>query len=95
MKKMLLIALIFLPSSLFAQLEVRGGLLDNCADVDALQSSGSFTETRDRARLFLEGIEQELSGVIAQLFLEQIGEWTRVSIEQNQVMGFNNITAGL
>jgi len=93
MKKALLIALLFVPSSLFAQLEVGGSLLDNSADVDSLQSNGNFTEARDKARLCLDGIEQELSGEIAQFFLEQIGDWIRVSIEQNQVMGFNNITA--
>jgi len=77
----------------FAQLEVGGDLLDNCADIDALQNSGSFSEARDKARLCLEGLEQELVGEVGQYFLPQIGEWTRTSFEQNQVMGFTNISA--
>jgi len=76
-----------------AQLEVGGDLLDNCADIDALQNSGSFSEARDKARLCLEGLEQELVGEVGQYFLAQIGEWTRSSFEQNQVMGFTNISA--
>lgn len=76
-----------------AQLEVGGDLLDNCAEVDPLQNAGNFSEARDKARLCLEGIEQELAGEISQFFLPQIGLWTRTSIDQTQVMGFNNVTA--
>ena len=76
-----------------AQLEVGGDLLDNCADIDALQNAGNFTAARDKARLCLEGIEQELVGELGQYFPPQIGDWTRTSYEENQVMGFTNITA--
>ena len=76
-----------------AQLEVGGDLLDNCADIDALQNAGNFTEARDKARLCLEGIEQQLVGEVGQYFLPQVGAWTRTSYEENQVMGFTNITA--
>lgn len=90
-----LVALLTLASAtkVFAQLEVGGDLLDNCAEIDALQNAGNFTEARDKARLCLEGLEQQLVGEVGQHFLEQIGDWTRTSFEQNQVMGFNNITA--
>ena len=80
------------PAAL-AQLEVGGDLLDNCADIDALQNAGNFTEARDKARLCLEGIEQQLVGEVGQYFLPQIGAWTRTSYEENQAMGFTNITA--
>jgi len=76
-----------------AQLEVGGDLLDNCAEIDALQNAGNFTEARDKARLCLEGLEQQLLGEVGQYFLPQVGAWTRTSYEQNQVMGFTNITA--
>lgn len=90
-----LVALLTVTSStkVLAQLEVGGDLLDNCAEIDALQSAGNYTEARDMARLCLEGLEQQLVGEVGLLFLEQIGDWTRTSFEQNQVMGFNNITA--
>jgi hypothetical protein len=42
-----------------------------------------LTEARDKARLCLEGVEQELSDEIAQFSLEQTGVWNRISIEQN------------
>ncbi len=80
------------PTAL-AQLEVGGSLLDNCVEIDALQNAGNFSEARDKARLCLEGLEQELVGEVGQHFLPQIGAWTRTSYEQNQVMGFTNITA--
>ena len=76
-----------------AQLEVGGDMLDNCAEIDPLQAAGNFSEARDKARLCLEGIEQQLGGEIGQYFLPQIGLWTRTSFEQNQAMGFTNITA--
>lgn len=90
-----LVALLTVTSAnkVLAQLEVGGDLLDNCAEIDALQNAGNFTEARDKARLCLEGLEQQLVGEIGQFFLEQIGDWTRTSFEQNQVMGFTNITA--
>ena len=79
--------------SAFAQLEVGGDLLDNCAEIDPLQNAGNFSEARDKARLCLEGLEQELTSEVGQYFLPQIGDWTRTSFEQNQVMGLTNITA--
>ena len=79
--------------SAFAQLEVGGDLLDNCAEIDPLQNAGNFSEARDKARLCLEGLEQELTGEVGQYFLPQIGDWTRTSFEQSQVMGLANITA--
>jgi hypothetical protein len=80
------------PISL-AQLEVGGSLLGNCAEIDPLQSAGNFAEARDKARLCLEGLEQQLVGEVGQYFLPQIGLWTRTSFQQDNVMGFTNITA--
>jgi hypothetical protein len=80
-------------ASAFAQLQVGGDLLDNCAEIDALAGAGQYTQARDKAQLCLQGLEQQLSGEISQFFLPQIGDWTRTSLDQNQAMGFNNITA--
>jgi hypothetical protein len=76
-----------------AQLEVGGDLLDNCAEIDALQSAGNFAAARDKARLCLEGIEQELTGEIGQFFLPQVGAWTRTSFDETKALGFSNISA--
>ena len=76
-----------------AQLEVGGDLLDNCGQIDALQSAGNFTQARDKARLCLEGIEQELSGEIGQYFQTEIAGWTRTNFNETNTMGFNNISA--
>lgn len=77
----------------FAQLQVGGDLLDNCANVDPLQAAGDFAAARDAAVLCLQGIDQELVGEVGQFFLPQVGNWTRTSYEEQQVMGFNNISA--
>ncbi len=77
----------------FGQLEIGGDLLDNCAEIDGLRLAGNYTEARDKARLCLEGLEEELTGEVGQYFLEQVGDWTRTSFDQNQAMGFTNITA--
>lgn len=76
-----------------AQLEVGGDLLDNCGDIDALQSAGNFSQARDKARLCLEGIEQQLVGEVGQFFQAQVGAWTRTSFEESNVLGFTNISA--
>ncbi len=81
------------PLVSLAQLEVGGDLLDNCADIDALQAAGNFSEARDSARLCLDGLEQQLMGELGQYFPAEVGAWTQTSFEQNQVMGFSNITA--
>jgi len=77
----------------FAQLEVGGDLLDNCADIDPLQSAGNFAQAADAAQLCLEGLQQQLAGEVAQFFLPVVGAWTRTGLEQNQVLGFTNIMA--
>jgi hypothetical protein len=87
------VALLFASGTALAQLEVGGDLLDNCGDIDALQSAGNFSQARDKARLCLQGIEQELTGEVGLYFREEISGWTRTSFEENQVMGFSNISA--
>jgi hypothetical protein len=76
-----------------AQLEIGGDLLDNCAQIDALQNAGNYSEARDKARLCLDGLEQQLVGEVGQFFLPQVGEWTRTDFEENSAMGFTNISA--
>jgi hypothetical protein len=73
-----------------AQLEVGGDLLGNCAEIDALQKAGDFTAARDKARLCLDGIEQELSGQVSSYFRPQIGDWKRTSLEESDALGFTN-----
>ena len=85
--------LAFSASGASAQLEMGGDLLDNCGEIDALQMAGNFSEARDKARLCLDALEQELTGEVGQFFETQIGDWTRTSFEQSQVMGITNITA--
>lgn len=85
--------LVFVSLSAFAQLEVGSGLLDNCSQIDSLNEAGKFAEAKEKAQLCLQGIEQELSGEISSYFREEIGDWTRTSLEKNQAMGLSNITA--
>ena len=87
------IAVLLFANSALAQLEVGGDLLDSCDDIESLLDDGDFTAARDQARTCLEAIEQELSGSVSALFPAQVGNWTQTNLEQNQVMGFNNITA--
>ena len=93
MRVFLSITFLIFTNSAFAQLEVGGDLLDSCAEIEDLLDDGDFTAARDRARVCLDAIEQELSGEVSSLFPGQVGEWTQISLEQNQVMGFNNISA--
>ncbi|MEE4218354.1 MAG: hypothetical protein V2I48_12145 [Xanthomonadales bacterium] len=85
--------LVFVSLSALAQLEVGGGLLDNCKQIDALNEAGKFAEAKEKAQLCLQGIEQKLSGEISAYFREEIGDWKRTSLDKSQVMGFSNISA--
>ena len=80
-------------SSAFAQLEVGGDLLDNCAQIDALSKSGDYAQARDKARLCLEGLEQKVEGEVGTFFLPEVAGWTRTSFEQDSALGFANISA--
>lgn len=94
--KLSILALLMTAGALpgaYAQLDVGGNLLDNCADIDGLQSSGNFSAARDKARLCLDGLERELATEVGEFFLPQIGAWTRTSFEQSRAMGFSNISA--
>lgn len=88
-----LVVSVLAVSPVMAQLEVGGDLLDNCAEIDALQSAGNFAQARDKARLCLEGIEEEMTGEIGQYFLPNIGDWSRTSFDENNALGFSNISA--
>ena len=93
MFRFLIVLLVFVSLPAFAQLEVGGGLLDNCQQIDALNKEGKFAEAKDKAQLCLQGIEQKLSGEISSFFRDEIGDWTRTSLDKNQAMGFSSISA--
>jgi hypothetical protein len=76
-----------------AQLEVGGNVLDNCSQIDALRKAGDFTAARDKAAICLEALEQEVTGSVGKLFSAEVAGWTRTGIEQNNVLGFTNVTA--
>jgi hypothetical protein len=82
-----------LPTA-FAQLEVSGDAVDNCSQIDALRNAGNLSEARNKAQLCLEALEQELAGAVGRYFLPEIAGWNRTSLEQNQALGFTNISAG-
>ena len=76
-----------------AQLEVGGSVLDNCSQIDALRKAGDFTAARDKAAICLEALEQEVTGSVGKLFSADVAGWKRTNIEQNNVLGFTNVTA--
>jgi hypothetical protein len=76
-----------------AQLEVGGSALDNCSQIDSLRKAGNLTEARDKAQLCLEALEQEVTGSVGKLFSADVAGWKRTNIEQNNVLGFTNVTA--
>ena len=86
------VLLIAAPTA-FAQLEVGGSALDNCAQIDPLRKAGNLTEARDKAQICLEALEQEVTGSVGKLFSAEIAGWARTNIEQNAVLGFTNVTA--
>jgi hypothetical protein len=83
----------FASSSAFAQLEVGGTMLDNCAQIDALRKGGDFAAARDKAQLCLQALEQQLQTDIGKFFAADVAGWKRTNIEQNQALGFTNISA--
>lgn len=87
-------ALLFVGATpITAQLEVGGSVLDNCSQIDALRKAGDFTAARDKAAICLEALEQEVTGSVGKLFSAEVAGWTRSNIEQNNVLGFTNVTA--
>ena len=81
-----------LPSAM-AQLEVSGDTLENCSQIDALRKAGNVTEARDKARLCLDALEQEVTGVVGKQFPADVAGWKRTGLEQGQALGFTNISA--
>jgi hypothetical protein len=75
------------------QLEVGGSALDNCSQIDPLRKAGNLTEARDKAQVCLEALEQEVTGSVGKLFSADVAGWQRTNIEQNNVLGFTNVTA--
>jgi hypothetical protein len=85
--------LIVASPAAMAQLEVGGSALDNCGQIDALRKAGNFTEARDKAQVCLEALEQEVTGSVGKLFSADVAGWKRTNIEQNNVLGFTNVSA--
>jgi len=84
---------LILPSAAVAQLEVDGGLLDECSKIEGLRRAGNLPGAREAATKCLEGLEQELDGEIGQYFLEDVAGWKRSRFEQNVAMGMRNVSA--
>jgi len=78
--------------SAYAQLDVSGST-DTCAQIDGLRKGGKLTEARDAARTCLNALEQEVNGAAGKFFLPEVAGWKRTNIDQNQALGFTNITA--
>jgi hypothetical protein len=76
-----------------AQLQVGGSALDNCAQIDALRRAGNLTEARDKAQICLEALEQEVTGSVGKLFAADVAGWKQTKIEQENALGFTNVTA--
>jgi len=85
--------LLVTSSAALAQLEVGGSALDNCAQIDALRKAGNLTEARDKAQVCLEALEQEITGSVGKLFSAEVAGWKRTNIEQENALGFSNVTA--
>jgi hypothetical protein len=94
-EKSCLLAAVLLMSApaALAQLQVGGSALDNCAQIDALRKAGNLTEARDKAQVCLEALEQEVTGSVGKLFSATVAGWTRTKIEQENALGFTNVTA--
>lgn len=88
-----LIVLVAGVSSAFAQLEVGGTGLNACAQIDALNKAGNYSGAHDKAQTCLDAIDQKMQGEVSKLFPQTVSGWTRASLQQNTVAGFNNITA--
>ncbi len=76
-----------------AQLDVGGSLLDSCSQIDGLRKSGNFAGAKEKALQCVQGIDQQMQGDVTKSFPADVAGWKRTGIEQNQAMGFNNITA--
>lgn len=85
--------LAILPAVAFAQLDVGGGLIDECARIEGLRKNGDLPGARVAATKCLEGLEQEIDGAIGHFFLEDVAGWKRSRFEQNAAMGMRNASA--
>jgi hypothetical protein len=76
-----------------AQLELSSDTASSCAEIEGLRKAGNLSEARDKANLCLQALDQELAGEVGKLFPTSVAGWTRTSMEQNQALGFTNVTA--
>lgn len=85
--------LLVASSAAMAQLEVGGSATDNCSQIEPLRKAGDFAAARDKAKVCLEALEQEVTGSVGKLFPASVAGWTRSTIEQENILGFSNVTA--
>jgi len=91
---LLILAFVALPAQYaLAQLEVGGSLLDSCSQIDGLRKSGNFAAAKEKALQCIQGLDQQTQGDVSKSFPADVAGWKRTGIEQNQALGFNNITA--
>jgi hypothetical protein len=76
-----------------AQLELGNSGADACAQIDGLRKANNLSEARNKAQQCLEALDQEVNGAAGKSFLPEVAGWKRTGIEQNQALGFNNISA--
>jgi len=76
-----------------AQLDVSASGADACAQIDGLRKAGNLAEARNKAQECLEGLDQEVNGAAGKYFLQDVAGWKRTGMDQNQALGFNNISA--
>jgi hypothetical protein len=79
--------------SAYAQLDVGDSGLGACSQIDALSKAGNYSAAHEKAQACLQALDQKLQGQVSKLFPQAVSGWTRSSLEQNAVAGFNNISA--
>jgi len=75
-----------------AQLEVSGSG-DSCAQIESLRKAGKVGEARTQAQACLDALNQEANGAVAQLFPATVAGWKRTDIQENQALGFTNVSS--
>jgi hypothetical protein len=79
-------------SSAFAQLDVGDSGLNACSQIDGLSKAGNYSAAHEKAQACLQALDQKLQGQVGKLFPQTVAGWTRGSLEQNTVAGFNGHT---
>jgi hypothetical protein len=75
-----------------AQLEISNSG-DSCAQIESLRKAGKIGEARNQAQACLDALNQEANASVAKMFPTQVGGWQRASVEENQALGFTNVSS--